>query len=43
MAAVLFVDGRIVYTDWEPSADVLALFRERRDEQIMGWLLRWAC
>lgn len=34
LAAVLFVDDAIFYTDGAPSKVVLARFRERRDNQI---------
>ena len=36
VAAILFVDGEVLYTDWEPSAAVMKTFAPRRDEQIMG-------
>lgn len=36
VAAVLFIDGRIVFTDVAPPEPLLRLFRERRDNQIGG-------
>ena len=36
VAAVLFIDGRIVYTDVAPPAPLVRLFQERRDNQIGG-------
>ena len=36
IAAVIIVDGCTFYCDCEPPAEAMALFRERRDEQIMG-------
>ena len=34
-AAVLFVDGKKLYTSWEPSAEQMKQFKQRRDKQIM--------
>ena len=36
LAAVLVGNGRILYTDMEPAAGVLAFFKKRADNQIMG-------
>ena len=36
LAAVLFCDGEILYTDWEPPTELLQLFVYRDDNQIMG-------
>ena len=36
VAAVLLLDGRRYYSDWEPDAEVLALMQQRNDSQIMG-------
>ena len=36
VAAILFADGHVLYTDMEPSASTLACFRSRKDNQIMG-------
>ena len=36
LAAVVFVDGQIFYSDLEPAASVLQFFVSRRDSQIMG-------
>ena len=36
LAAVLSVDGRLLYTDWEPPRQLMALFRQRGDNQIMS-------
>jgi len=36
VAAVLFFNGNVVYTDWQPSPAVLGAFSYREDNQIMG-------
>ena len=36
MAAILFADGHVLYTDMESSASTLACFRSRKNNQIMG-------
>ena len=36
IAAVVFSQGQIVYSDWEPPSELLNTFQNRNDEQIMG-------
>ena len=36
VAAVLMIDRRIFWSDWEPEPEVMSLFQERRDGQIMS-------
>ena len=36
LAAVIFIDGNIVYTDWAPPPHLLRIFESRKDSQIMG-------
>ena len=36
LVAVAIVDQDILYTDMEPSTDVMKLFEQRQDNQIMG-------
>jgi hypothetical protein len=47
-AAVLFVDGRVLYTDGPPAACVMAQVASRNDKQIMSLVLSfffyvWGC
>ena len=39
IAAVLLVDGQLLYTDCEPHPIMVQAFKERKDNQIMGWEL----
>ncbi len=36
VAAVLFIAGRVLFTHMTPAASLLAHFKRRRDNQIMG-------
>ena len=36
LAAVLLIDGRVLYSDWEPPSCLLACFETREDNQILG-------
>ena len=36
LGAVLFIDGRCYYTDFAPTSELLAMFKSRNDNQIMG-------
>ena len=36
VAAVLFIDRKVYWSDWEPSEEVLRSFKQRRDGQIMA-------
>jgi hypothetical protein len=36
VAAVLIMDDKIWYTDWEPDEEIVAIFEQRKDAQIMG-------
>jgi hypothetical protein len=36
VSAVLIVNGQFYYTDMEPSRELMAVFQQRKDNQIMG-------
>ena len=36
VAAVLFIDCKVLYTDWAPHTAALDTFLQRNDDQIMG-------
>ena len=36
LAAVLYIDGNIVFADWAPPQSLMTLFQSRKDNQIMG-------
>ena len=36
VAAVLVIDGKIYWSDWEPDQNVMNFFQERNDGQIMS-------
>ena len=36
LAAVVVIDDKTYYTDWQPPDEVLQYFERRKDGQIMG-------